>query len=280
MSTAIPKFISITSAMSMKMLEAHQTVVDASGQTALNRIINDNTVTQYGTDMLKPGGWVENGESIKIAESGRILDGQHRLWASVQFSVSFKTLMVTGFKESEVDRVFVTTDIGRVKIPSAFLSARGVGYGGLVAPAARYILSYKGHGTLTKTHMITTPEVVDFGSTHAERLVDSASFVAKYQGYAPSSILTAWHYLMFEKNQEEAAKFIVDLKDGSGLIKGDPVHAMRERLIANKSNRTQKINAKSIFAMGLHMWNDRRKKVTRTVIKSQQLDYAKLPKLV
>jgi hypothetical protein len=277
--SATPKFVSITPTQAVKLLEAHQAVVEASGLSSLNRIINDNTVTQYGNDMANHK-WVENGESIKIAKSGRILDGQHRLWACVNATATFKTLLVTGFEDNEVESVFVTTDIGRVKIPSAFLSASGVGYGGMVAPAIRYILGYKQHATLNKQHMFTTPQVVEYGRAHTERLVDSAAFVAKYQGYAPTSILTAWHYLFFEKNQEEAAQFIIDLKDGSGLNKGDPVHAMRERLIQNKGNRATKMSAKSIFAMGLHMWNDRRKNVTRTVIKQPQLEYGKLPKLV
>lgn len=272
-------FTLISPKMASKFLEAHQDVVEKSGLAALNRIINDNTVTQYATDM-KNGAWVLNGETIKIAKSGRILDGQHRLWACVNAETAFRTLLVEGFEEGEVQNAFVTTDIGRVKIPSAFLTAAGVQYGGFVAPAARYILSYTVHKSLTKKHMVTTPDVVRFGTDHQERLVDSAAFIAKYQGYAPGSTLCAWHYLMSEKNREEAAKFIVDLKDGSGLHKGDPVHAMRERLIQGKGSKTHRINPQAVFALGLNMWNDRRKNVTRQVIKSQQLDYAKLPKLV
>lgn len=277
--TKTANFVTITPKQAAKMLETHQDVVEKSGLVALNRIINDNTVTQYANDM-KNGAWVPNGESIKTAKSGRILDGQHRLWACVQAGVPFKTLLVEGFEESEVDDVFVTTDIGRVKIPSAFLTASGVQYGGFVAPAARYILCYNRHKSMTKKHMVTTPEVVRFGKDHSDRLVDSAAFIVKYQGYAPGSILCAWHYLMFEKNQEEAAKFIVDLKDGAGLSKGDPVHAMRERLIQGKGSKTHRINAQTVFALGLNMWNDRRKGVVRQVIKAPQLDYAKLPKLV
>lgn len=272
-------FVTITPKMAEKMLERHQDVVEVAGHV-LNRIINDNQVTKYANDM-KRGEWIpHNGETVKIAKSGRILDGQHRFWACVNSGVPFKTLMVEGYEENEVEDVFVTTDIGGGKQPSAFLTASGVQYGGFVAPAARYILSYNAYKSLTKKHMVTTPDVVRFGKDHSSRLVDSAAFIAKYQGYAPGSILCAWHYLMFEKNQEEAAQFIVDLKDGAGLTKGDPVHAMRERLIQGKGSKTHRINAGAVFALGLNMWNDRRKGVTRQVIKAPQLDYSKLPKLV
>src|SRR5882757_5791751 len=115
MTMAISKFVTITPKMAEDLLNAHQDVVDKSGFPALNRIINDNTVAQYANDMSK-GNWVANGETIKVAENGRIPDGQHRLWACINSGANFDTLLVSGFKESEIDRVFVTTDIGRVKI--------------------------------------------------------------------------------------------------------------------------------------------------------------------
>jgi hypothetical protein len=276
--TKVAGFTTITPRQAEKYIEAHEVIVRESGLAALNRIINDNQVTKYGDDM-KRGAWVVNGETIKIAKSGRVIDGQHRLWACVNSGAPFKTLVVEGFEENEVDDAFVTTDIGGAKIPSSFLTASGVQYAGFVAPAARYILCYNQHKSLTKKHMVTTPDIVRFGKDHSERLVDSATFISKYQGYVPGSIQCAWHYLMFEKNQEEAAKFIVDLKEGIGLHKGDPVHAMRERLIQGKGSRTHRINAQTVFALGLNMWNDRRKGISRQVIKSQQLDYSKLPKL-
>lgn len=272
------EWVTITPADATRLMEQHEDAVRQSGLNSLNRIINDNTVTQYGRDMAE-GKWIPNGESVKRCDNGRIVDGQHRLWACIQSQAPFKTAFVNNIPAKDADKVFVTTDIGRVKIPSAFLSASGVGYGGIVAPAARLIMAYKNHKTLTKTHMITTPEIVEFGKKH-EHLADSAAFVAKYQGYAPVSTLCAWHFLMSEKSAEDAAKFIIDLKQGTGLSKGDALYAMRERLIQNKQSRTQKLNSKSVFALGLNIWNDRRRGMKRQVIKNPHWDYNELPKLV
>jgi hypothetical protein len=272
-------FVTITPARATKMLEAHQNVVEASGLASLNRIVNDNTVAQYAKDM-RDGKWIPNGESIKVAKSGRIPDGQHRLWACVSAETPFKTALVEGIEEAEIEDVFITTDIGRAKNPGAFLAAGGMAYTNIIPAAARLIMCYNAHKSLTKKHMITTPDVVNFSRNHSERLTDSAAFVAKNTSYAPISVLGAWHYLMFEKNREDAAKFIEDLSTGAGLVKGDPVHALRERLIQSKGSRINRINSGAVFALGLNMWNDRRKGIKRQVIKSPQLDYSHLPKLV
>lgn len=268
----------ITPAMAAKFMEEHEAVVRSCGLESMNRIINDNTVTQYGRDMSQ-GKWEPNGETVKRSARGRIVDGQHRLWACIQSDTPFETGFMDNIAVKDEDRYFVTTDIGRTKTPSAFISASGIGYGGIAAPAARLIMAYKTHKTLTKTHMITTPEVVEFTKKHSH-LVDSAAFVAKYQGYAPTSTLCAWHYLMSEKSPEDAAKFIIDLKQGTGLSKGDALYAMRERLIQNKHSKTQKLNSKSVFALGLNIWNDRRRGMKRQVIKAPHWDYNVLPKLV
>jgi hypothetical protein len=271
-------FMAITPAKAQKWLEEHQDVVNESGLKSLNRIINDNWVTELATHM-KNGTFHENGETIKRAKSGRILDGQHRLWACVNAGVSFRCAVVEGFSDAEAEAAFITIDIGRAKKAGDFLAAEGGQYTNIVPPAARFVMSYNEHKSLTKKHMVSTPDIVQWVRGH-ERMIDSAAFVSKHKTYAPLSVCAAWHYLMFEKNQEEAAKFIEDLETGAGLTKGDPVHAMRERLIQSKGSRINRINSTAVFALGLNMWNDRRKGVKRQVIKSQQLDYSHLPKLV
>lgn len=272
-------FVTLTPSKCQKMLELHQDVVEKSGQHALNRIINDNWVAQLATHMTNGTFVADNGESIKVAASGRVLDGQHRLWASVNSGCSFKTALAEGYTEAEAEKVFITCDIGRSKKPGDFLAAGGMTYTGIVPAAARLIMSYNLHKSLTKKHMFTTPDIVGYARNNETRLIDTAAFVAKHRCHAPISVVGAWHYLMHEKNQEEAAKFVEDLSTGSGIGKGDPVHALRERLIQSKANKTHRINSSAVFALGLNMWNDRRKGITRQVIKSPQLDYSKLPKL-
>lgn len=48
-----------------------------------NRNLRGQVIASYARDM-KSGAWVLNGETVKIASNGQLLDGQHRLNAVVE----------------------------------------------------------------------------------------------------------------------------------------------------------------------------------------------------
>ena len=68
MKKIITKTLDITPDMAAQMLE----------RNTMNRNISQLNVTRYANDMAS-GAWEQNGETIKIAEDGTILDGQHPL---------------------------------------------------------------------------------------------------------------------------------------------------------------------------------------------------------
>lgn len=72
-----------------------------------NRKMAEHIVLGYMSDMsnLK---WNLNGETIKIADNGLLLDGQHRLYACVRAKVPFETVVVKNLHP----RVFHTFDRG------------------------------------------------------------------------------------------------------------------------------------------------------------------------
>jgi hypothetical protein len=74
---------------------------------AMNRPIGRSHVSRLAESM-KRGEWDLNGSTIKVACTGRLLDGQHRLSACVESGCSFSTLVVYGLPESS----FATIDQG------------------------------------------------------------------------------------------------------------------------------------------------------------------------
>jgi hypothetical protein len=72
-----------------------------------NRPINQTRLRKY-IKAMKDGSWVLNGESIKIAVGGRLLDGQTRLLACVMSGVAFQTWVIRNVPEEAV----FTIDIG------------------------------------------------------------------------------------------------------------------------------------------------------------------------
>ena len=76
-----------------------------------NRQVREDHVSRLAADMLT-GKWQgRNGEAIRFDTTGRLVDGQHRLWACVQSETPFETLLI---KDVDPD-TFSTIGIGAKK---------------------------------------------------------------------------------------------------------------------------------------------------------------------
>jgi hypothetical protein len=254
----------ITPELATKLIEANDDEVARRGVSKLNRPIRDVLVARYGDDM-EEGRWDINGETMAIAKSGRVLNGQHRLWASIRHNVSFPTFLVTGFKLEEEDGVFDSIDAGSPRTSGDHLAVAGISYSSVVSTTARLVMAYE-NKNLSMKHMATKIEVTNYAKLHAERMVETASFITKNGAFASDATLGAWHYIFSEKNKAMADAFILDLKEGSGLLKGDPVYTLREKLIYNARSKS-KYDSRLIFIMGVNCWNDRRANKSRTALK-------------
>ena len=73
-----------------------------------NRNVHQPTVDYYKTLMLQ-GQWKENGDSIVFSQSGRLIDGQHRLLAIIASGCSYHYCIISDVD----DEVFYTIDDGR-----------------------------------------------------------------------------------------------------------------------------------------------------------------------
>lgn len=60
------------------------------------RKLKERKVEEYGTMMLREGGWRLDGSPIRLKLNGDLIDGQHRLTASIRTGKSFTTVIVCG----------------------------------------------------------------------------------------------------------------------------------------------------------------------------------------
>lgn len=271
------ELVTITPAIAEKMLVRHDKIVAAKGLERLNRTVRDTLVGKYATDM-KNNRWIVNGETIAVSRNGRVINGQHRLYACWLHGVTFKTFMVTGFDdEHEADDAFDTTDSGSVRTSADHLNVAHIPYGAIVAPMAKMVMNYedvdlnhkeKGISNLAKMHLYTKIAVTQYAKSHSDRMAESAIFIAKNKsGIVSNTVLGTWHYIFAQKNKELADQFVIDLKDGIGLHKGDPVHTLRERLIQNSREKRSKTDTRVLFVWGVQCWNDKRAGRTRSILK-------------
>lgn len=72
-----------------------------------NRRLSQRSVDRIVAD-LKAGRWHSNGDTIKVSESGRLVDGQHRCMAIIEADIAAPTLIVFGVADSK--EVFASID--------------------------------------------------------------------------------------------------------------------------------------------------------------------------
>ncbi len=192
-----------------------------------NRSLRERQADLYATDMTN-GDWRWTGETIKFADDGSLIDGQHRLRAVVIAEVTVPFLVVRGLEaqaQEDVDR----------GLPRKFydvLKLRGeINAAGLAALIRRVHAWEIGHrrdiskATATAAQMLRTleahPELRDF-TREAHRISEGSELSA-------SLIAFSW-WAAARLDEDDAAFFFERFADGQNLIKGDPIYELRKAL--------------------------------------------------
>ena len=85
------------------------------GRNTRNRSLNQRQVTRWAQSMTA-GEWLVTGEAIKIASTGDLLDGQHRLAAVIESGCTVLMLVVKGLHPETQD----VMDTGRARTLGLF----------------------------------------------------------------------------------------------------------------------------------------------------------------
>jgi hypothetical protein len=230
----------------------------------LKRNVNNRPLNQKHVDNLthqmKSGQWIFDGTPIKLAESGSLLDGQHRLHALTQSDMELEFLVLTGIKSE----AFKVMDTGRNRQASDVLGIAGIQYAQELPTVVRGIMNYHRVGSLKPTNTrdripITNTEILQFASENVYSLSASISFVWKFKRPIVSKVkLASLHYLFCERSVTDADHFISKLCTGLDLAPESPIYVLREKLISDSVSRT-KMPLDKKYAFIVKCWNMHRK---------------------
>lgn len=160
---------------------------------------------------MMAGKWALNGQTIKLAHDGRLIDGRHRCRAAQEARCAFPTLVVANLSESAFD----TLDLGRRRGFCEILRANGERNVTSVAAATRVLWMLE---NAPGGHKVPSPtELLDyFGKVSAIR--DSAGkFRAKFKGMMHGSASAALHFIFSREDAGKADEFFARLRDGANL---------------------------------------------------------------
>jgi len=215
-----------------------ETITPEVAKALLENNTNNRSITQGHLALIKSeilsGKWQYNGQPIIIGESGRLLDGQHRLTAVVETGIPIDTFIMRGINED----AFVTIDTGKVRGGSDVLSIAGSKHGSHVASAIRKILEQFGGTKKCQgkySHKISNGEYLAVYQEHGEELTDLFDLVHSW-------VLNGSRLL----SESDAMAFIILARDESSEIYNFLEEVITGREISKKSNAGQTCRKKII----------------------------------
>jgi hypothetical protein len=220
-----------------------------------NRNLRPTKIAQFVKDM-RHGRWQNNGESIIVAQTGELNDGQHRLMAIMQSKLPQKLLVAFGYSRETRQ----TTDIGAARTTGEHLHMQGMAHAPLVAAAAKLILSYEQAGGrgVGRVSTITSLEQQE-RSTQDVLLQELAHYCDKHRvPFIRPSLTVATFYILSRVAPLEAKQFMDGVLNGTNLTANDPAYLARDRLMrawTNKAVSSKRLTDSEVMETLFRAWN-------------------------
>jgi hypothetical protein len=230
-----------------------------------NRGVAWAVVEKYARDMNRHS-WALNGQTIKFGKSGRLLDGQHRLHASLHAKTSFPAIVVRGLD----DAVFDTFDLGSRRAIGDVLRDRGELNTSSLGAALRQLWLLE-HGLIqSRGAAPTIAELLNVLEQNPD-IRDSVRLQHKIRNITAPSIIITLHYLFSRVDKSRADGFLDRLSDGADLPTRHPILTLRDQLLRARNERKLTISDAERAAWAIKAWNAYIQERPVAALKWQQL---------
>lgn len=218
--TKAPEITIVTPEMAMQLLEYN----------TLNRPVSDIHVARITRQIIEDK-WRFNGDTIKIASTGDVLDGQHRLWAIVNSKKSVETIIVRGIARE----AFATIDtVRKMRSGSDTLALNGAArYRSVTATALMWLIRWQ-RGVIEKYRAPENKvENSDIEQAFAEnpgmeRAVERAMALRRL---CNPSLMAFLFYILTNRNTELAERMMTTLENPAGVGINDPFFRLRSYFV-------------------------------------------------
>jgi hypothetical protein len=241
-------------------------------QNTHNRALRKRAISDYARDMAA-GQWRLNGEAIKFATDGTLLDGQHRLHAVVEAAVAIPFMVVTGLAGETQE----TMDAGRKRTAADAFSLRGESHATVLAAVLKRIWMWnQGDYKFRNNSVPTTAECAALLNERPEiyRSVEIAVRTHQAFRYMPQSVVGTAHHVFSRIAVDEAVWFFARVGDGAELSSGHPILALRNRVMTDRAE-SRKAPDYQHMAYLVRAWNAVRS--DRPLTRIQQAPDAPMP---
>ncbi len=203
--------------------------------------------------VLKRGEWSLNGETIKFAKDGRLLDGQHRLHACINSGVGFWTWVAHGLEASAFDTIDTNM---RTRRTSDILGFHGKENTANLAACVKLLWKFRSSGQFYEGgggfNGFSPKECLEILSRRPA-IEGSVSRCVHVRVFSSPSLLAALHYLFACANSDLADEFASVIADGSSDL-DRPFHILREAVI-NRRLSVHRMGLRQLAFMAIRSWN-------------------------
>lgn len=225
-------------------------------KTAPNRRISDAAVSRYAEDMRR-GRWESNGSTIVMGQSGKILDGQHRLTAIIRAGVPVNMVVVSGVEDS----AFKTIDTGRSRSVADVLKVMGFASSNNLAATAKQWLVYERFGQFSESlgKEFTAQETIACAIENSELFGEAINGCSgAYRLLRGSHSVWAVLWIKFgEIDALDRDSFFAGLAEGIQLRDDSPIYALRRYMLEHRRSRERGLSVlpAMLGALAIKAWN-------------------------
>ena len=199
-----------------------------------NRGKVEPTTARYARDMEAGEFRSLNGQTVKVADTGRLLDAQHRMDAIVRSGARLPFVFVEGLPEN----VFAAMDRTDTRTFKDVLVDRGLSNAGTIAAATKLEFLWERsrfqqvHGVSPSNPELTAVLARNPGIEESQWYNNDKM----RQRLVPA--VCCWvEYRLRQADPELAEDFLEKLESGAGLERGNPILVVRERLTDLRNER-------------------------------------------
>lgn len=255
MSNPTASFRTITPAMAKRFLEKNTN----------NRSMNEVNLAGIVSEMNRKNFHL-TGESIKIAENGDLLDGQHRLMAIVKTGQSIKMLVVEGLENTS----FKYIDTGRKRQASDVLAIEKIKNPAKIAAMCKFIINFQRgnfiHAATQRADRfkarLTNADISTFVEKNKESIYDSYPYGFNRQNKLISgTFLSSFHYIVKKIDEVKADDFCHKLGTGEDVQKDSSISLLRQRLLADirAKNKMKPLEKMALICKAWNLYRSNKK---------------------
>ena len=226
-------------------------------RNTMNRRLDRNRVKELAA-MMTAGKFYLNGDTIRFAEDGTLIDGQHRLAAVIQAGISV-TMEV---REGLSIKAMPTIDVGAKRTAADILKILGRTETAKLSSAinwAQFFMRSDGTSqplTLHRACTLSALEQEDFTAANpsiVECVRIGGKWYEKFRALVPS-VLMGFYFAARVIDAEAAEEFCSGLATGAYMHEHDPRMALRRRLMLRKQ-ASKREHMSTIAVLHIYAWN-------------------------